>query len=531
MGNNGDTTKTAVVDANPELKGQWDLQVSGTVTLPYTTTYLSYVMRTRSLSEARAVVDELNSVRDPRKRDPAVLSVEASYGFESVPYWTLASVPSPAISPSAVIPNLVTPPPKWPFQDLPDKLKDLEQSRLPSLALIAVVDTGIARGAEKMFPLWHNDLTNEGSLSDRCQNDVYGCNFLQPTRAPLDDCEIPAEYHHGTHIAGLVSGRLYAGKDELNSLIRLMILKAADENAELKPGNVDKALDYAVTNEARIVNLSLTGADSPAVDATISAEKKHVLFVAAAGNPSSGKGADLSDPNDTSPTGFPALLSKSYENVIGVASHNPGGQLSEFSNYGKDTIDLAAPGEGIPSLVDAKAEPKSFNGTSQATALVSLTAGILYSQGIVRPDHIKHRILASTDFKPDLKDKVVSEGVLNVSKALQFKVDLVQFKDLHVESGVLLPFRIPDVKYGEYSIPVELRKNLYKIVPHYSEKPGEEIRVTFLEGGKLVNGYTSSLVGKKIGFKKTGDTERYIPLEDILDIVPRQWSGAGSRDR
>lgn len=515
MGNNGDISENAVLDANPRLKDKWDSQVSGTVNLPYSTAYSSNVMRTRSFSEALAVVRELKSMRDP-----AVISAEAGYGFESVPYWTLASRTSPASS------HLVTPPLKWPFQDLPDKLIALEQSRSPRWALIGIVDTGIVHDSEKIFPLWENDVVGEGSeqgdLSDRCQNDYYGCNFLKPTAAPLDDSEGPEEYHHGTHVAGLVSGRLYAGKDELDHLIRLMILKAADENADLKPDNVNNALNYAVKHVAGIVNLSLTGPYSPAIETTIRASP-NVLFVAAAGNPKSGVGADLSDPTLTLDTGYPAQLSRTFENVIGVASHNAAGQLSIFSNFGKDSIDLAAPGEEIPSLVNP-VEQRSASGTSQATALVSLTAGILYSQGVMSPKHIKHRILASTDFKSDLKGKVASEGVLNVTKALQFKVDLVQFKDLHVESGEL---RTPTkllVEYEGYTVPVLLRTTLYKIVPHYSEERGKEIRVTFLQKGKLVNGYAGHL--GTISFK-AGGTIRDLSPEDIIDIVPR-LSRAGS---
>ncbi|HXZ11437.1 MAG TPA: S8 family serine peptidase [Candidatus Sulfotelmatobacter sp.] len=515
MGNNGRITEGSVLEANPELEGKWDLPISGTINLPYTTAYASYVMRMSSLNEAQSVVDELKSMKDE-----AVISAEAGYGFEPVPFWTVSSAPSPLVS------HGITPPLKWPFNDLPDKLEGLEQVRSPRWAVIGIVDTGIAGGMEKVFPLWENDVvgeaTEEGDLSTRCRNDYYGCNFLKPTAPPLDDCAIPDEYHHGTHIAGLVSGRLYAGKDELNKLVKLMILKAADETAEIQPDNLQNALVYAVRHGANIVNLSLTGTSSSAIAMTIGAAP-NVLFISAAGNPSSGAPADLSDPNVKADTGFPARLSRTYENVIGVAAHNTVGQLSGFSNYGRDSIDLAAPGEDIPSLVN-QTEQRLANGTSQATALVTLTAGILYSQGIMMPQHIKHRILASTDFKSDLRGKVTTEGVLNVRKALQFKEDLVQFKDRHIETGELnTPTKLPVVTEDGYTVTVYLRSGLYKIIPHYSDEQGKEIRVTFLRNGKLVNGYTSNL--GIISFK-SGDTTRAISPDDIIDIVPK-LGGAG----
>ena len=60
----------------------------------------------------------------------------------------------------------------------------------------------------------------------------------------------------------------------------------------------------------------------------------------------------------------------------------------------------------IPSPVVTSVEDRPLSGTSQATALVSLTAGILYSQGIMAPKDIKNRILASTDFNDALRGKV-----------------------------------------------------------------------------------------------------------------------------
>jgi hypothetical protein len=512
VGTSGKRTEAAILEANPHLEGKWDSRLKGKVDLPYTTQYSSYTMRTTSLIDAQAIARGLKS------HDPAVISAEAGYGYESVPHWKLSSIP----------PNQTTHtilPPNWPFHNVTGKLADLEQSKSPRWALIAIVDTGVAGGAENLFPLWENPVigsgNDQGALSDRCQNDYYGCNFITATSPPLDDCESPNEFHHGTHIAGLVSGRLYAGKEELDHLVRLMILKAADNKAALKPDDVNNALIYAVSHLANIVNLSLTGDHQDAIESTIQSAPT-VLFIAAAGNPTSGVGADLNDPNLGIDTGFPARLSGTRENVIGVASHDSEGKLSTFSNFGKDLIDLAAPGEQVPSLVNS-GEQRAFNGTSQATALVSLTAGILYSQGIMRPSDIKHRILAATDFRHDLVNKVSSEGELNITKALLYKSDLVQFKDGHIEAGALKTPTKLVVNFQGYSVSVYLRGNLYKIVPRYSKESGKQIRVTFLQKGKLVHGYIDRL--GTFSFTTNGQT-RDVSSDDVIDIIPRLNDGS-----
>jgi subtilisin family serine protease len=517
MGTSGEKTKATVLETNPHLSGKWDSRLRASVDLPYITRYSSYTMKTSSLSEAQAIARELKS------QDPAVISAEVGYGFEAVPNWKLATVPSFQVARGA------PPPAKWPFQNVTDKMAELEQSKSPRWALVAIVDTGLARGMEDTFPLWENTVVGaggeQGELSDRCQKDYYGCNFITASSPPTDDCEISDEYHHGTHIAGLASGRLYAGKDELDHLIRLMILKAADDKATLQPDNISNALIYAVSHSANIVNLSLTGGRDENVERTIVASPA-VLFVAAAGNPTSGVGADLGDPNLGADTGFPARLSGDRENVIGVASHDSLGTLSSFSNFGKGLIDLAAPGEQVPSLVNS-GESRTFNGTSQATALVTLTAALLFSQNIILPKDIKHRILASTDFNPSLKNKVSSEGELNLSKALQYKSDLVQFKDGHVEAGVLVtPTRLP-VHYLDYNVTVRLRENLYKIVPHYSDEEGKQIRVTFLRGNRLAYGFADSL--GKFTFIYKGES-RDISPDEVVDIIPR-FNGADSTRR
>lgn len=132
------------------------------------------------------------------------------------------------------------------------------------------------------------------------------------------------------------------------------------------------------------------------------------LFVFAAGN-------DSND-NDLMPTA-PAGIQ--HPHVISVAAVFKHGQLAPFSNYGQDTVDLAAPGVAINSAVpdDLKLE---LSGTSQAAPHVAGTAGAIKA---INPDlkasDLKSIIVQTVDLVPALKDKVKSGGVLNHPRAIE----------------------------------------------------------------------------------------------------------------
>jgi subtilisin family serine protease len=507
MGNNGVATETRVVQQNPKLEGQWDKTVTAKVRLPYAIHYSSYLLNTDSMETAQQIAAKLKNM------DSAILLAEASYGLSISPSWTLATA-----SGAAGCPNETKGDKEWPFRSLPTDWSHLDQIGRARAALVAILDTGIAEDVKNEFPMWENLEPGKNATLDEfsslCIDDSYGCNFVQPATDPVDDCAVPSDYHHGTHIAGLVSGRLYRDRAELDKRLELMVLKVADSKAQINPAAVLEGMRYAFSHGANIVNLSLTGPRTAEMSNVIQNEK-NTLFVAAAGNPQTGEGTDLDKAYQDHTFGYPARWSKKLPNVIAVASHDGTGKLDCFSNFGPDSIDLAAPGFEVISPVSA-ADKRPLSGTSQATALVSLTAAILFSQGITSPAAIKHRILASTDYKPELRNKVLSSGILNISKSTQFTKDLLQFKDFHIENGEILEPLFISVD-GERN-DLALRGEVYKIVPHSSSEVGKEIRVTYLRGGRFLNGYSPHLGHIKF---RTDKGESDISPDDLIDIVPR----------
>jgi hypothetical protein len=508
MGSDGEKTRKAIEDANPSLRGSWNQPITQKVKLPYTINFASYQVKSRFIGDCEAIARKL------AQRDPAVLSAQCSPGFGVVPHWNLAATPQqacPATEGGA----------RWPFETLPKDWFQLNQDKRIGSAVVAIVDTGIPEN-DPRFELWSNpepaQLMTIDRYSTQCVNDIHGCNFINPALFPVDDCQVPDDYNHGTHIAGLASARLWEAPEQINRRVQLMILKVADAKGQIEPSRVSNAIIYSERNHAAVVNMSLTGLPDTTIT-TFIRQFGSVLFVAAAGNPASGMGIDLDDDRLNPNAGFPAILGKVQENVISVAAHDGNGQLVCFSNYGKEAVQLAAPGYKLNSTV-SNGQKKELNGTSQATALVTLTAALLYARGLTSPSAIKHRIIAATDFDPSLRDKVFSDGRLNIGKALDYYHDLIQYRtgDRKIIAGEI---RSPlSISVNGETNDLKLRGEVYRIVMNYSTEPGKKIQVTALRQGKLVHFYADTI--GQIQFESPQGPVT-ISSEEIAEIIPKQW--------
>ena len=140
----------------------------------------------------------------------------------------------------------------------------------------------------------------------------------------------------------------------------------------------------------------------------------NILFVFSAGN--SGLDNDLFHH-------YPSRVK--LDNTIAVAATN-GDFLASFSNYGKNKVDIGAPGVGIQSIIprvystDGTNVFSTSSGTSMAAPYISnLAAQMLNANPKLKPWQIKKIIMETGDQKPSLEEKLISKSVANNAKALK----------------------------------------------------------------------------------------------------------------
>jgi subtilisin family serine protease len=273
-------------------------------------------------------------------------------------------------------------------------------------AVVAIVDSGAdLQHSSLQQHLWTNPGEIPGNRVDDDGNgfvdDVHGANILAPGSPPDDG------YGHGTAVAGLVA----AGDDEASGVTgaapgaRLMIVRVLGDNGEGNTEQLAAGIAYAVRNHASVINCSVNSDfDSPAVDTAIaSANDADIPVVAAAGN----DGLNL-DENQT----YPATTDSAA--VVSVAATQAPGTLAGFSNYGPNSVDLAAPGVDLVTTYTGDSFT-TLSGTSAAAPLVSAT---LADARTARPQATLRQLRAALTTSATHRDVAVINGELDAPAAM-----------------------------------------------------------------------------------------------------------------
>ncbi|PIR96126.1 MAG: hypothetical protein COT92_02885 [Candidatus Doudnabacteria bacterium CG10_big_fil_rev_8_21_14_0_10_42_18] len=255
--------------------------------------------------------------------------------------------------------------------------------------VIAVIDTGIDATHEDLQQatlVQGYDFINKQKINGRINSDDNG---------------------HGTLVAGILSATPNngIGISGINWTISVMPIKALDKDGSGDSSVIAEAIVWATDNGADILNLSLGGAgfghDSTLSKAISYAFNKDVVIVAAAGNDVAVTGGNL----DSEPV-FPICEDNNSNMIIGVAAVDYRDIKPEFSNYGKNCIDVAAPGKRILSTINhdpfSKAvSPNSYayaSGTSLAVPFVAGQAALIKALfPLATNTQIRDRIISTAD--------------------------------------------------------------------------------------------------------------------------------------
>lgn len=206
---------------------------------------------------------------------------------------------------------------------------------------------------------------NPNDLTER----IYGNN----------DVEGP-DARHGTHVAGIIAANRVndIGVKGIADNVKIMSVRAVP-NGDERDKDVANAIRYAVDNGAHIINMSFGKSFSPhkeVVDKAVKyAESKGVLLVHAAGNDGDDLDQESNFPNKTYTSGGQA---KTWLEIGASSWGADQNFVGSFSNYGKKSVDLFAPGVQIYSTTPNDTY-EDLQGTSMAAPATSGVAAIIMS--------------------------------------------------------------------------------------------------------------------------------------------------------
>jgi len=305
--------------------------------------------------------------------------------------------------------------------------------------VVAVLDTGIAYNHPELTAnLWRNpDETENGQDDDGngIVDDLYGAKFQDGviTGDPMDDDT--ADWH-GTHVSGIIgavgnNGNGIAGLNWRISLMGVKVLHGPD--GEGWTSDIVDGIDYAIDKEAHLLNMSLEiGGYSTALEEALErADEAGLLSISAAGNSGTS--------NDFSPTSPAAIRTP---NNLAVAAINKEERLASYSNYGRLSVDLAAPGGecsrylgevcvdnaaiySTASTEDGGVESYvRLKGTSQAAPHVTGVAALIMARNPELTHHqVRARLLANVRPLSALDEITIAGGVLEAYEAVKPQVE------------------------------------------------------------------------------------------------------------
>jgi len=303
----------------------------------------------------------------------------------------------------AVVPDAVVEAFDWPADGAPNDPRYPEQEDLPQIGVpsawptttgdpdvvVAIIDTGF----------------------DQTHPDLAGVEVVAPRNETWNNSDVTDTHGHGTHVAGTIFARTNntTGIAGIAPDVTFMPIKVLDDDGFGFVSDVLDAVDWARTNGADIINLSLGGPLLPEQVAlfqpTFSAARAAgILVVAAAGN-------------SASPIlYYPASLN----GVVSVSAVDAADEIAWFSTFNR-AVDLAAPGE--ETLSTSLEDPSRYeraSGTSMSSPhVVGVAALVLSARPALSVQELEAVLRASAvDLGDPGRDDLYGSGRIDAAAAL-----------------------------------------------------------------------------------------------------------------
>jgi subtilisin family serine protease len=243
-----------------------------------------------------------------------------------------------------------------------------------------------------------------------------------------------AQADHGTFVSGIIAANRNNGLgiDGIADNVKIMVLRAVPDGDEYDK-DVALSIRYAVDNGAQIINMSFGKDYSPQKqmvdEAIMYAQEHNVLLIHAAGNAGTNNDEIVHYPEKVLNSGE---VLQTWITVGANANERSKEMAGRFSNYGKTSVDLFAPGVDVISLAP-ESKYDIASGTSFSCPVVSGVAALVWSY---YPEltalELKEVLLASVN--PD-KKKVILPNVTTPKKTK------VRFNTLSLSGGIVNAYR------------------------------------------------------------------------------------------